>query len=113
MFSFVIAMALEILFLHKLYDFFFALCEHNLFYPSLLSHVYIFAEESKLEVSKFSKNFLPILFNLFTAETDNSKDPVKLAVLETIKCYLQVTEPNVSQVFCIMLFFTCILVTKS
>jgi hypothetical protein len=29
-----------------------------------------------LEVSKFAKNFLPILFNLFSVESDNAKDPV-------------------------------------
>jgi hypothetical protein len=46
-----------------------------------------FLDESKLEVSKFAKNFLPILFNLFSVESDNAKDPVKLAVLETVKCY--------------------------
>ncbi|CAG2185419.1 RRP12 [Mytilus edulis] len=49
------------------------------------------------EVAKFAKNFLPILFNIFTAESDNTKDPVKLAVLETIKCYLQIADMNVCQ----------------
>lgn len=46
-------------------------------------------------MAKFAKNFLPILFNIFTADSDNTKDPVKLAVLETIKCYLQIADMNV------------------
>ncbi|CAC5426030.1 RRP12 [Mytilus coruscus] len=57
-------------------------------------------EESKTEVAKFAKNFLPILFNIFTADSDNTKDPVKLAVLETIKCYLQIADMNLVSTFC-------------
>jgi hypothetical protein len=59
-----------------------------------------FLDESKLEVSKFAKNFLPILFNLFSVESDNAKDPVKLAVLETVKtqdvaCYVVLRIPPI------------------
>ena len=46
-------------------------------------------------MSKFAKNFLPIFFNLYTADPVREKDPVKLAVFETIKCYFQITEKPV------------------
>ena len=52
-------------------------------------------EESRTEMSKFAKNFLPIFFNLYTADPVREKDPVKLAVFETIKCYFQITEKPV------------------
>lgn len=43
----------------------------------------------------YSKNYLPILFNLYTAE-EKEGDPDKLPVLETVRVYLAITEPKVS-----------------
>jgi ribosomal RNA-processing protein 12 len=53
-------------------------------------------EENKKELAKFAKNYLPILFNLYTTEsTENRRDPAKLAALETVKIYLQITDKEV------------------
>ena len=49
-------------------------------------------DEDRAEVSRFAKNFLPLLFNLFTSEATNEKSPTRLAVLETVKCYLQIAD---------------------
>ncbi|XP_061180059.1 RRP12-like protein isoform X1 [Saccostrea echinata] len=57
-------------------------------------------EESKQEVARFAKNFLPILFNLFTTEPENAKDTTRLAVLETIKTYLQIADTALINSFC-------------
>ncbi|XP_060076895.1 RRP12-like protein [Ylistrum balloti] len=57
-------------------------------------------ESSKKAVSQFAKNFLPILFNLFTAEPEKDKDPTRLAVLETVKCYLQIADSQLVYSFC-------------
>ena len=46
-------------------------------------------------MSQFAKNYLPILFNLFTMNPDNLHDSRRLAMLETIKVYLTVTESKV------------------
>ncbi|KAK3094601.1 hypothetical protein FSP39_003915 [Pinctada imbricata] len=55
-------------------------------------------DESKKEVGRFAKNFLPILFNLFTTDSDNNS--VRLAVLETIKCYVQIADKPIVCSFC-------------
>uniref|UniRef100_A0A2C9KFX2 Uncharacterized protein n=1 Tax=Biomphalaria glabrata TaxID=6526 RepID=A0A2C9KFX2_BIOGL len=48
-------------------------------------------ESDKKELGRFAKNYLPILFNLFTEES-KSNDGVRLAALETIKKYMLVTD---------------------
>ncbi|XP_059163286.1 RRP12-like protein [Physella acuta] len=55
-------------------------------------------EADKAEVGKFAKNFLPILFNLFTGEGVIS-DGTRLAVLETIKKYLLVSDKELIYTF--------------
>ncbi|PVD30877.1 hypothetical protein C0Q70_10152 [Pomacea canaliculata] len=51
------------------------------------------SNEADLEaVGKFSKNFVPILFNLYTSNPDNPKDPQRLAVLETTKVFFTVSD---------------------
>ena len=52
------------------------------------------AENSK-ELSSYVKNYLPILFNLFTAE-EKEGDPDKLPILETVRVYLSITDSKVS-----------------
>ena len=52
------------------------------------------AENSK-ELSSYAKNYLPILFNLYTAE-EKEGDPDKLPILETVRVYLSITDSKVS-----------------
>ena len=59
-----------------------------------LPYLFILAENKK-ELSVYSKNYLPILLNLYTAE-EKEGDPDKLPVLETVRVYLAITEPKVS-----------------
>lgn len=54
-------------------------------------------EADRAEVSRFAKNFLPILFNLYGQPVAAEDTPApRRAVLETIKTYLTITEPQVS-----------------
>uniref|UniRef100_A0A2K6EW19 Ribosomal RNA processing 12 homolog n=1 Tax=Propithecus coquereli TaxID=379532 RepID=A0A2K6EW19_PROCO len=51
------------------------------------------AEADRAEVSRFAKNFLPILFNLYGQPIAAGDTPTpRRAVLETIKTYLTITE---------------------
>uniref|UniRef100_A0A8C7QT14 Ribosomal RNA processing 12 homolog n=1 Tax=Oncorhynchus mykiss TaxID=8022 RepID=A0A8C7QT14_ONCMY len=53
-------------------------------------------EEEKAEVGRFAKNFLPILFNVFSQQpAPGDIAPYRMAVLDTIKVYLTVTDPQV------------------
>uniref|UniRef100_A0A8C8HEE8 Ribosomal RNA-processing protein 12-like conserved domain-containing protein n=1 Tax=Oncorhynchus tshawytscha TaxID=74940 RepID=A0A8C8HEE8_ONCTS len=53
-------------------------------------------EEEKAEVGRFAKNFLPILFNVFSQQpAPGDIGPYRMAVLDTIKVYLTVTDPQV------------------
>ncbi|XP_074501840.1 RRP12-like protein [Sebastes fasciatus] len=50
-------------------------------------------EEEKAEVGRFSKNFLPILFNVYGQQPAAGESATyRMAVLDTIKVYLTVTE---------------------
>uniref|UniRef100_A0AAR2J9F8 Ribosomal RNA-processing protein 12-like conserved domain-containing protein n=1 Tax=Pygocentrus nattereri TaxID=42514 RepID=A0AAR2J9F8_PYGNA len=52
-------------------------------------------EEQKAEVGRFAKNFLPILFNMYTQQpTPGESDPSRLAVLDTVRAYLTITDQN-------------------
>nr|KAF6425645.1 ribosomal RNA processing 12-like protein [Molossus molossus] len=53
------------------------------------------AEADRAEVSRFAKNFLPILFNLYGQPVAAGDTPApRRAMLETIKTYLTITEPQ-------------------
>ncbi|XP_055976374.1 RRP12-like protein [Sorex fumeus] len=53
------------------------------------------AEADRAEVSHFAKNFLPILFNLYGQPVAAEDTPTpRRAVLETIRTYLTITEPQ-------------------
>lgn len=55
------------------------------------------AEEEKAEVGRFAKNFLPILFNVHTQQlAPGESDPSRLAVIDTIRAYLTITDPKVA-----------------
>lgn len=54
-------------------------------------------EADRAEVSRFAKNFLPILFNLYGQPVAAGEaEAPRRAVLETIKTYLTITESQVS-----------------
>lgn len=55
------------------------------------------AENSK-ELSSYAKNYLPILFNLYTAE-EKDGDPDKLPILETVRVYLSITDSKLVATF--------------
>lgn len=58
------------------------------------------AEEEKTEMGRFSKNFLPILFNVYSLQpADGESGTYRMAVLDTIKVYLSVTEMQVCTIF--------------
>uniref|UniRef100_A0A8C9TUT4 Ribosomal RNA processing 12 homolog n=1 Tax=Scleropages formosus TaxID=113540 RepID=A0A8C9TUT4_SCLFO len=49
--------------------------------------------EERAEVSRFSKNFLPILFNVYSQQPASGKnEPSRMPVLDTIKVYLSITD---------------------
>ena len=54
------------------------------------------ADANRRMLARFAKNFLPLLFNIYAGDADSPKDSKKLAVYETIKCYMQITEQEVS-----------------
>ena len=53
------------------------------------------SDEEKAELSQYAKNYIPILFNLYTGE-EKEGDPDKLPLLETIRMYLSLAKPEVS-----------------
>ncbi|XP_029377784.1 RRP12-like protein isoform X3 [Echeneis naucrates] len=57
-------------------------------------------EEEKTEVGRFSKNFLPILFNVYSQQpAAGESGTYRMAVLDTIKVYLTVTETQMTCTF--------------
>lgn len=51
-------------------------------------------------MAKYAKNYLPLLFNLYSTEKWNlSRDPVRQSVFETIKRYLTITDRTLCQTF--------------
>uniref|UniRef100_A0A452R2T1 Ribosomal RNA processing 12 homolog n=1 Tax=Ursus americanus TaxID=9643 RepID=A0A452R2T1_URSAM len=58
------------------------------------------AETDRVEVSRFAKNFLPILFNLYGQPVAAGDTPApRRAVLETVKTYLTITDPQLVNSF--------------
>ena len=57
--------------------------------------VFIFLESDSKVLGQFSKNFLPILFNLYT--NDDRKDS-SVHILEAIKAYLSITNRKASDI---------------
>ncbi|XP_060097818.1 RRP12-like protein [Heteronotia binoei] len=52
-------------------------------------------DAERAEVGRFAKNFLPILFNAYSQQDAATESPVqRRSVLETIRAYLTVTEPQ-------------------
>ncbi|XP_057307990.1 RRP12-like protein [Hydractinia symbiolongicarpus] len=55
-------------------------------------------EEELTVIGKFAKNYMPILFNLYTSNDENCK-AISLSILETIKAFLIVAESTLVQTF--------------
>jgi ribosomal RNA-processing protein 12 len=52
-------------------------------------------EENKLEISRFAKNFLPILFNLYTTQPSGAEESgQRMSVFETIKLYFTLADTS-------------------
>nr|KAG5693709.1 hypothetical protein BaRGS_008351 [Batillaria attramentaria] len=64
--------------------------------PHFLRRICLASEADKQAVAQFTKNFLPILFNLFTKDPDNAHDNHRLAVLETVKVYITIADSEAS-----------------
>lgn len=53
-------------------------------------------EEEKVELGRFSKNFLPIFFNIYGQQPpEGESGTYRMAVLDTVKVYLSVTQTEV------------------
>jgi ribosomal RNA-processing protein 12 len=64
------------------------------------SIILFWLEIDRQEIGKYAKNYLPLLFNLYTSEKWNiSRDSVRQSVFETIKRYLTITDSALSQTF--------------
>ncbi len=51
------------------------------------------------ELSRYSKNYLPILFNLYTSDPAQTGEGSREPVLESIKAYASITEQNLLEAF--------------
>lgn len=56
-------------------------------------------EENVVMMSKYAKNYLPILFNLYISDISIDKDPNRQSVLDTIKCYLKVADAQLANTY--------------
>ena len=58
----------------------------------------------KVELARYAKNYLPILFNLYCKKPENEQDKKRNAYLATVTAYLPVTQQEVtSGFFCVFL----------
>lgn len=54
-------------------------------------------DAERAEVGRFAKNFLPILFNVYSQpEEDGGSSSQRRSVLDTVRAYLTITDPQVS-----------------
>ena len=56
-------------------------------------------EEDKALVGKYAKNYLSIMFNIYTTEMKLDKDPMRQSLLDTIKSYLKIADPVLVNTF--------------
>lgn len=56
-------------------------------------------DENKALMVKYSKNYLSIMFNVYTTEIKLEKDPVRQSLLDTIKCYMKIADPILLNTF--------------
>ena len=58
-----------------------------------------FKDENKPTMSKYAKNYLPILFNIYMMDKRLEKDPLRQLLLETIKTYLKISDNELCNEF--------------
>ena len=46
-------------------------------------------------MSKYAKNFMPIMFNLYTADSEDGEAPDHQVLLDTIRDYIQIADSSV------------------
>ena len=69
-------------------------------------------DEEKAEMGRFSKNFLPIFFNVYSQQpAAGESGTYRMAVLDTIKVYLTVTDTQVRKVCLLMHNDVCAIYT--
>ena len=56
--------------------------------------IFLLTEEYQAELGKYAKNYLPILFNVYTSEENESSDDHQV-VIDTVRDYLKVTDQQV------------------
>lgn len=49
-------------------------------------------DENRAIMAKYAKNYLPLMFNIYTTEIRLDKDPSRQSLIDTIKCYLKITD---------------------
>lgn len=71
-------------------------------FQSCVVSAFMSSEEEKAELGRFSKNFLPIFFNVYSQQPPAGESGTyRMAILDTVKVYLSVTQTEVSvQQFC-------------
>ena len=72
---------------------------HEYIFVSITDISVTFTAENREELARFAKNFLPLLFNLFTTKPDDERDQTRQAVLETVKTYLQIADASLITAF--------------
>ena len=50
-------------------------------------------------MAKYAKNYLPILFNIYTTEMNLEKDPIRQSIVDTIKCYLKIADSELCNTY--------------
>ena len=52
-------------------------------------------------MSKYAKNYLPIMFNIYTTELRSEKDPIRQSLIDTIKFFLYITDSELINTYLI------------
>jgi ribosomal RNA-processing protein 12 len=50
-------------------------------------------------MGKFAKNYLPIMFNIYTTEIAIENESIRQTFLDTIKCYLEIADPELVNLY--------------
>jgi ribosomal RNA-processing protein 12 len=58
-------------------------------------------DENKILMSKYAKNYLPIMFNVYTTELRSEKDPIRQSLIDTIKFFLYITDSELINAYLI------------
>lgn len=58
-------------------------------------------DENRALMAKYAKNYLPIMFNIYTTEIRLDKDPIRQALIDTVRCFLKVTDADLVNTYLI------------